>query len=328
MPNRKIITASSAAVALLLAGGVAVATTASGAAAAIPAPTAGNMTVLSAPPRLVKAPGTAFAAKQITTYTVAGKTYSGITIPANTTGVVLSITVSSAQANGSVTAWTAEGGQPGTPTVTYTKGVSATNLAFVGLNSAGAFNVASSAAANVLIAVQSYVTPLAATPAPVVKSIPAKDATVLEQVGGSIRGDKANNLKGATPFGSVVLSAGTWDARVIGGFTGLNNGNKACTTGDNFLTGTMVLVKGDGSTDPNRNFDFNQVAATAGGVIVPESDSATLTQDPTVQANTFITLTEDTKVTVSLFGYASNSSTDCTGTLKGNLQSAQFLKVA
>ncbi len=296
--------------------------------AAAPLPVvAGNTTVLPDGPRLVPSPGSVVNAGQTITLKVAGETFSGRAIPANATGVVLSVSSLIPTAAGDARVWATGGGMPGTPTVSFVKGEKSTSVAFVGLNDSGSINVYASVKTNVIIGISAYVTPLAAPAAPVVKTIAAAESKTLDQVGGSIRGDAANNLKGATAFGSVVLPAGTWDARVVAGFTGLNNSNKECTTGDNFLTGSMVIVKGDGSADPNRLFDFDQVAATTGGVVVPESNSTTLTQDPTLSASTFITLAEDTKVTVRLFGYASDSSTSCTGTLKGNLQSASFLKV-
>lgn len=312
---------------LALAGGITVASLNTASAAVLPS-VPGNVTFLNVGPRLAPVPGHVLTPGQVTTIQVAGKTFSGVSIPANTTGLVLNVSSYQPQAAGIIRVWPTDTGQPGTPSVTFASGQAASSVVTVALNSEGKFNVAATANTNVLISVNAYVTPLGVAPAPVLKTIDAQGATVLEQVGGPIRGDASQNLKGATAFGSVTLTPGTWDSRVVGGFTGLNNTNKACTTDDNFLTGTMVLVKGEGSTDSNRLFDFDQVAATDGGVIVPESNSATLTQDPNLNVDTFITVTENTKVTVRLFGYASNSSTDCTGTLKGNLQSAQFLKVA
>jgi hypothetical protein len=150
-------------------------------------------------------------------------------------------------------------------------------------------------------------------PAPVLKSIDGSTKTL--DVGGSIR-------TRSTDFGSVTLAAGTWDARVVGGWTGLNNGNKDCTSGSTFLTGTLVVVKGD-----TINSDFSN-DVTAGGVLIPESDSATLTQDPTAAVNTYLVLSEPTEVHVKLFAYASDSSQSCSGTLKGNVQVAQFAKIA
>lgn len=154
--------------------------------------------------------------------------------------------------------------------------------------------------------------PGADAPAPVVKTITGGTKTL--DVGGSIR-------TRSTDFGSVTLAAGTYDARVIGGWTGLNNTTKACTTDNNFLTGTLAVVKG---ADIAADFS-NDV--TAGGVIIPEANSDTLTQDPTAAVNTYLTLTENTDVHVKLFAYASDSSQSCSGVLKGNLQTAQFVKI-
>lgn len=288
--------------------------------ASIPPEVAGNITILARAPRVVSSPGTAFAANEEKSFQIAGRTFGGYAIPANATGVTLAASVTGPAAAGKLTVWTAEAGRPGTPSVTYAAGQSATSLVFVGLNSEGRINVHSTAAANVLLAIEGYVTPVVPPTipdsSPEVKTIAAKAPTALTGVGGSIRTK-------STTFGSVELSAGTWDAHVMGGWTGLNNGDKACTPDGTFLTGSMVLVRGDAAS-----FEFADVVATAGGVLIPESNSASLTQDPTATISSVFTLAEATKVTVRLFGYASDSSTACEGVLKGNLQGAQFVKLS
>ncbi len=327
MKKKFVVAAAATVVAVAVAGIVAVTT---GASAAVLPPMPGEVTFLSGP-RVASSPGTPINANQTVPIQIGGKTFGSTAIPANATGVVLTVTSNQPQAAGIIRVWTTDAGMPGTPAVTFGKGQQVTNTVTVALNDAGKFNLWSNVRTYALVIINAYVAPETPAAAPVVKTIAAKPATKLNQVGGSIRGDKANNLKGATEFGSVVLPKGTWDARVIGGMVGLNNGNKTCTTGDEFLTGTMILVKdydGTSDTDTNRYFDFSQVATTVGGVVVPESNSASLTQDPTLNASTFITLGADTKLSVLLFGYASNSSTDCTGVLEGVLTSAEFRKVA
>jgi hypothetical protein len=315
LKRTKLMAAGSVAATVLVAAGLA-GSVVPAASAAIPPATAGNVTVLAGAPRLVKSPGTALNAGQIVKFTVAGKSFGGVAIPANTTGVVLSITATNPQAAGRLTAWTAEGGQPGTPTVSYVKGQSATSLAFVGLNDAGAFNLFSSAKASALISIQSYVTPVAPVtppPAPTVKTVAAVASKTI-QVGGSIR-------TRATEFASITLPAGTWDARVLGGFTGLNNVNNTVPAGVS-LTGTMIVQKGETMGD-----DF-QNNVTVGGIVIPRAQSNTLTQDPTAQLTTYITLPTETKLYLKFFAYASDSSTAGSGELQANLQGATFVKVS
>lgn len=278
--------------------------------AAVPAPVAGNITVLSVAPRIVPSPGSVFAPGETKTFDVAGKTFSGVTIPANATGITISISATNSAGPGKLTAWTTDAGQPGPGTVTYTVGGGQTNVAFVGLNDHGQFNVYSSAKTQALIAIQGYVTPVAA---PVVKTIGAQASKTID-VGGSIRSR-------ATDFGSVTLPAGTWDARVLGGWTGLNNVNNTVASGVS-LTGTMVLVKGDTIAA-----DFSN-DVTAGGVVIPRSSSNTLTQDPTASISTILVLDAPTEVHVKMFAYASDSSQAGSGELEANLQGAQFVKLS
>lgn len=324
---RKIILSSIAA--LSIAAG-AIGLTMTGASAAptpAPAQAAGNITTIANPPRFVASPGDTLTANVLKHVKVAGATFGAVTVPENATGVSLNVSNNQSGADGQIRVSAKGTPRSGSATVNWVKGQANTASVFVAIGEDGSISFESTSTTRYLVSLTGYVTPVAAPATPVVKVIAAKNSTKLDQVGGSIRGDKSQALKGATDFGSVTLPAGTWDARVIGGFKGLNNTTKACTTGDNFLTGTMILVEGNGSEDANRLFDFDQVLATDGGVVIPESDSATLTQDPTVKVNPIFTLEEETKITVRLFGYASNSSTECTGTLEGNLQSASFLKI-
>ena len=277
--------------------------------ASVPAPTPGYVTTLSTAPRIVSGPGMQLVAGQTVSLEVAGKTFSGITVPADATGVTVSITSMAPSAAGKLTVWTTEAGQPGSPTVTFGAGQQQTNSTYVGLNSAGKLNVQASVATKFVLALQAYVTPVPAPCVPKLYSIPASKKT-LTKVGGSIR-------TGATDFGSVNLPAGTYDTRVVGGWTGLNNGDTWLPDGV-FLTGTLVVVKG-----AEIAADFSN-DVTAGGVLIPKADSATLTMDPTAQVTTFLTLAEPTEVHVQLFAYASNSGTAGSGEVDANVQSAQF----
>lgn len=307
--------------------------------ASVPAPKPALTVALPDQPRIVPQPGLTINAGETKTFQIAGQTYSqnglvvppGVppvraaaavattTFPANITGLTITISSIHPTGNGGLTVWTTDAGKPGTTTVAFKTGERNTNITQVAVNSDGKISVYASVKTAFVMGALAYTIPQEQN-VPVLKSIAASDKA-LDQVGGPIRGN-GSDLKGATDFGSVTLTKGTWDARVIAGWTGLKNSNKACTSDDNFLTGTLVVVKG-----ATIAADFSNVAATTGGVIIPESNSASLTQDPTATATTFITVTEDTSVHVKLFAYDSDSSTGCTGTLHGNVQSAQFYKV-
>lgn len=281
--------------------------------ASVPAPVPSYVNVVPAAPRIVAAPGITLNAGQAVDIAVAGKTFGTTAVPANTTGVTVSISSIAPSAAGSLTVWTTEAGRPGTPSVNYKLGETATNVVTVGLNSTGKLSVYSSQKTRFLMALLAFNTPVPApTCTPTMTEIPASSKT-LTKVGGSIR-------SGATDFGSVTLPAGTYDTRVVGGFTGLNNDDTFLSEGT-FLTGTLTVVKG---AEINSTFTNN---VTAGGVLIPKSNSDTLTQDPTVAISTFLVLPEPTDVHVKLFAYASNSSTEGSGEVKANVQVAQFRKV-
>lgn len=279
------------------------------ASAAVPPPVAGNITMLASAPRLVPSPGSSFEAGQTLTFQVGGQ--KGV--PANATGVVLSITATNPTVDGNLTAWTTDAGKPGTPTVSYVGGKQATNVATVALNDSGKMNVFSSAKTRVLISVQAYTTPLAAAPAPVVKNI-APVARKAINVGGGF-------IARSEDMGEVTLPAGTYDARVLGSFRGLNNVNNTVPAGVT-LTGTMAITLGD-TVKP----DFSN-NITVGGIAIPRSQSDTLTQDPTASISTFFTLTESTDVHVRMFAYASNSSQAGSGELQAGLDSATFVRIS
>jgi hypothetical protein len=270
-------------------------------------------------PYIVAPPGTSLDSGDTTTIQVAGRTFSGTAVPSNATGAVVKITSVNPASSGTLTVYTSGKRPAGAATVSYRRGQSATGTANVPLDSRGRFAVYSSARTRFTLQLQSYTTPTTTPTTPPAPTCTATISTIepstktLTQVGGSIRA-------GATDFGSVNLPAGTYDARVIGGFTGFNNNDTWLPSGV-FLTGTMTVVKG---ATINSDFTNN---VTAGGVMIPKSDSTTLTQDPTLAISTFLVLDAPTEVHVKLFAYASNSGTAGSGQVKANVQSAQFRKV-
>lgn len=250
---------------------------------------------------------------------IAGRTFGGTSVPSNATGVSVSIVVNNAADNGRMTVYPTGSDRPRTATLSYRRHTDTSGNADVALGSRGRITVYSSEHIHFTMRLLSFTTPdTSTTPPPpsctsTISTI-APSTKTLTNVGGSIR-------SGATDFGSVTLPAGTYDARVIGGFTGAKN-TDTWYPNTLFLTGTMVLVKGGTIAS-----DFSNVAATEGGVLIPKSQSATLTQDPTLPISTFLTLGESTEVHVKLFAYASDSGTAGSGNLQGNLQSAQFRKL-
>jgi hypothetical protein len=274
-------------------------------------------------PYIVAPPGTSLGSDDTTTIQVAGRTFSGTAVPQNATGAVVKITSVEPAASGSLTVYTTGTRRPNAATVSYRRGQSVAGTANVSLDSRGRLTVYSSARTRFTLQLQSYSTPTTTPTTPPAPTCTATISTIapssktLTQVGGSIR---AASPAGATDFGSVDLPAGTYDARVIGGFTGFNNNDTWLPSGV-FLTGTMTVVKG---ATINSDFTNN---VTAGGVMIPKSDSTTLTQDPTLAISTFLVLDAPTEVHIKLFAYASNSGTAGSGQVKANVQSAQFRKV-
>jgi hypothetical protein len=282
-------------------------------------------------PYVVGPPGTSLSSDDSTTVQVAGRSFSGTAVPQNATGAVVKITSVEPASSGSLTVYTTGTRRPNAATVSYRRGQTATGTANVSLDGRGRLTVYSSARTRFTLQLQSYSTPTTTpttppTTTPTTPPAPTCTATIstiapssktLTQVGGSIR---AASPAGATDFGSVDLPAGTYDARVIGGFTGFNNNDTWLPSGV-FLTGTMTVVKG---ATINSDFTNN---VTAGGVMIPKSDSTTLTQDPTLAISTFLILDAPTEVHIKLFAYASNSGTAGSGQVKANVQSAQFRKV-
>ncbi|MEV4346358.1 hypothetical protein AB0J83_17965 [Actinoplanes sp. NPDC049596] len=291
-------------VAVVAGGGVA----AVGVANADTTPTPSN-------PYIVAPPGNWLGSGESATIQVAGRSFSGTAVPSNATAAVVKITSVNPSSSGSLTV--SSSNRPSGPaTVSFRRGQNASGTANVALDSRGRLTVRSTARTRFTLQLQSFTTPTTTPPAPTctatISTIEPSTKT-LTNVGGSIRA-------GATDFGSVNLPAGTYDARVIGGFTGFNNNDTWLPSGV-FLTGTMTVVKG---ATINSDFTNN---VTAGGVMIPKSDSNTLTQDPTLAISTFLVLDAPTEVHVKLFAYASNSGTAGSGQVKANVQSAQFRKV-
>jgi hypothetical protein len=298
-------------------GAVALSTTAN---ASVPTPVAGNVVVLPAAPRVVPSPGTATTANVTKTFQISGESFSGIAIPANTTGVTVSISSLNPSAAGKLTVWTHEAGKPGTGAVSFAKGESATNLAFVGLNSEGKLDVQASVATNFVLAIQAYVVPLTPVAAPVVKLIAPVEEKVLAHIGVSVRNDNPSAAgSGATDLGSVALDAGTYDVNVSGGFKGLNSSSDLPAGvqlfGGLFLTNSATITTG-----------FSEVLLQNQGVQIPRA-TGTLTVDPTVPIVGQIKLTAPTTVHVLAYAYAGDSVDHSALGLKANVRNATFTKV-
>lgn len=301
--NKKRVGLAVAVAAVVAAGGVA----AVGIADAGVNPTPAN-------PYIVAPPGSWLGSGDTQTLQIAGRSFSGTAVPSDASSAVVSVTSVSSSSSGYLTVYTTGTRRPGSPTVSYRRNQTTTGTAEVVLDGRGRLTVYSSAHVRFTMRLLSYTTPDAPPPVCVATiATIAPSVKTLTNVGGSIR-------SGATDFGSVTLPAGTYDTRVIGGFTGFNNTDTWLPDGV-FLTGTLVVVKG-AAIAPDFSNDV-----TTGGVIIPKSNSATLTQDPTLSISTFLILTAPTDVHVQLFAYASNSGTAGSGQVKANLQSAQFRKV-
>jgi hypothetical protein len=322
--NRKLLSGLAAA-AIAVTGAFALTGSASAAvdnSTALPA----NGTVLPQARRIVPFPGMSLNANQTVALQVAGQTFeSDAHVPADATGVVVSITSIAPEGNGNLRVWTTGAGTPSTGAVYFHTGEQATNLAFVALGD-GKINVqAIGAKTKFVLALMSYYTPLAAPPVP---TTIAANEKALENIGPSVRTDNATPGSGVTDLGHVTLPAGTYDTRVIGGFSGLKN--TADIPAGTFLEGFLAVTKGAGIPA-----GFGNVLAQTQGVEIPKtnSSSATYTIDPTIQLSTFITLTESTDVHVQLYAYSSNgvdygSTDDHPLGVKANIASAKFLKIS
>lgn len=300
--KRKRIGLAAAVAAVVVGGGVA----AMGIANAGTTPTPSS-------PYIVGPTAASLSAGESETLQIAGRTFQGNAVPANANGVTVSVTAINPAASGHLTVYRSGSPRPGTATVNYRRNQSATGTAAVTLDGRGRLSVYSSERTRYTLRLLSFSTPDTVPSCASTISTITPGTRTLATVGGSIR-------SGATDFGSVTLPAGTYDTRVIGGFTGFNN-TDTWLPANVFLTGTLVVVKGATIAS-----DFSN-DVTAGGVVIPRSASNSLTQDPTLSISTFLTLTSTTEVHVQLFAYASDSSSTGSGHVKANIQSAQFRRL-
>lgn len=305
----------------LAIGGVAVTGYAATANASVPAPAKGNITVLSAAPRIVASPGSTLVAGVTKTFKIAGGTFGGFAIPANATGAVLSVSSGNPSGAGDITLWAHGSGQPGTGQVAFKQGENATSVVVVGFDSDGFFDVESTVNSHVNMAINSYITPLDAPPAPVIKKIDATEKT-LTHIGPSVRTDNATPGSGVTDMGNVSLDAGTYEVTITGGFTGLKKDADvpAATT----IYGGLFVTKGAGIPA-----GFGNVLGQSQGIALPKtnSGSATYTIDPTVSLTQVLVLTETTDVHLQMYGYSSDGVDRAALGVKANIQNAQFRKL-
>lgn len=307
--------------AVLAIGAVAVTGYASVASASVPTPSKGNVTILSAAPRIVASPGSTLVAGVTKTFKIAGASFGGFAIPANATGAVLSVSSGNPSGAGDITVWTHGGGQPGTGQVAFSQGEEATSVVVVGFDSDGFFDVESTVNTHVNMAINSYVTPLDAPPAPVIKKIDAVNHP-LAHIGPSVRTDNATPGSGVTDMGNVSLDAGTYEVTITGGFSGLKNNADipAATT----IYGGLFMTKGTGIPA-----GFGNVLGQSQGIPLPKtnSGSGTYTIDPTVSLTQVLVLTETTDVHIQMYGYSSDGVDRTALNVSANVQNAQFRKL-
>lgn len=273
----------------------------------IQTPAPGHTTVLGAGVRIVANPGQAIAAGQTQVVKVGGQTFQGQAIPADATGVILSVANNQSSGAGQLRVFTTGAGQPGNPTVEWAAGKVQTQSVTVGLDTAGQISVNSTVATRYLVSIIGFTTPECSAKTFTV----APASKLLTKVGGSIK-------TGKTDFGSVTVPAGTYDVRITGGFRGLNASNNTVPAGVP-VSGTMVMTRG-----ADIAADFSDPTAAT---LIPDAPSATLTQDPTLDINRFVTFAASTEVHVQFFAYAGDSSTAGSGEIEARLQNAQLRRV-
>jgi hypothetical protein len=272
---------------------------------------AGNITIIKAGPRVVAAPGATITPAKDSAIKVAGETFGDDTVPANASAVLINVSNNQSAFSGNLTVWPAGNGKPGTPTISWEKGEVQTQQVLVPIGADGSISVASNTVTKYLVSILGFVSPESPVAAPVVKAIASTERKPV-QVGGSIR------LR-STIMGTVTLAPGTYDARVTGSFTGLNNKNNTVPADVN-LSGSMVLTASDAA-----EWTFPALATAA--TLIPDAKSDTLTQDPTVVISRYITIEKETTVAVRFMGYAGDSSTAGSGELMAGIDSATFTKV-
>lgn len=256
------------------------------------------------------------------TIDIGGSTINGFTYPAALTGVTLNISAQGVAAGGGLTIWTAGQGKPGNPNVAYANNVVTTTQVDVTTNTAGAIQIANTGQVKVKVGVDSYLLPKGTPPPPVFAAIAANEATV-KHIGVSVKDDCGGCAgNGVTDLGKVTLPAGTWDVRVMGGFSGIKS--TSVLNAGTQLYGGLFLTKGAGVTA-----GFANIITQYQGVLIPRTKVGTLTIDPTVTVSDFIVLPVATEVHVSAYVYADDSiARDDSLGLKANVRSAQFLKVS
>lgn len=221
-----VITALAAA---LLGGGGLVASAAPAAHQATPqavqAPKPANVNDVGSAPRIVGFPGTTLAAGQQTTIKIGGQTFGGVAVPANATGVTLSVTTLNTTGTGGLKLWTTGAGEPGPTNVDAVQGQEHTGFPQVGLSDTGTIDVKATVRTTFVMALLRYNTPVAA-PAPTRQTV--FDANTV--------------LTGRPDSGSH----GTWATDTIGREAHLNDQGAALSSHCNglpnchFYTGTIT----------------------------------------------------------------------------------------
>lgn len=310
--NRKRITLGAAIVAIALGG------TAIGIGVA-------NADVTAAPAQVVaiSAPrildNVTIAANTTQTVDIGGSTINGYSYPAALTGVTLNISAQGVGAAGGLTVWTAGEGKPGNPAITYADNTVTTGQVAVTTNTAGAIQIANTGKVKIKVGVASYLLPKT-DPAPVFAAIAPAEKT-LTHIGVSVKSDCGCAGGGTTDLGSVTLPAGTWDVRIMGGFTGIK-ASVDLASGEEIIGGLFL------ASDDHISSGFAQVITQNQGVKIPHTTTGTLTVDPTDNLSDFITLTAPTTVHVLAYAYSTASQDRSDLGVKANIRTAKFLKVS
>lgn len=126
---------------------------------ALATPAAANIVHLPTAPRVIPTPGMTLNAGQSIVLTVAGKTFSGVSIPTAATGAVVSVSTFGSTTNGALKVWTTGAGEPGPGTVPITKGAEPTALGFIGFDDQGRITVKATVKTKFVLGLQSYEVP-------------------------------------------------------------------------------------------------------------------------------------------------------------------------
>lgn len=253
------------------------------------------------------------------TIDIGGSTIAGFSYPAALTGVTLNISAQGVGAAGGLTVWTAGQGKPGNPNVVYGSNTVTDGQVDVTTNGAGAIQMANTGKVKVKVGVASYLLPKGVV-LPTFANIAPNEVT-LAHIGVSVRNDnEAAAGAGATDLGSVTLPAGTWDARIMGGFSGIK-ASVDLASGEQIIGGLFL------ANDNKITSGFGEVLSQDQGVPIPHTASGTLTVDPTVNLSDFLTLTEPTTVHVLAYAYSTASQDRSSLAVKANIRTAKFLLV-